>query len=475
MGEEKRETVLCIDLDGSLLKTDLLYESFAALLRTNPLEVIRFPSWLLGGKARLKAELAKRMSFDPGRLPYNERVLEYLHREKARGRRLVLATASDRRFATLVAEHLGVFDEVVASDGSRNLKGKLKSDLLVDRFGEKGFDYVGDSIADRVIWERAAQCILVSRDKGALKRMGNKVVIAEELFSPRAPAVFFRALRVHQWVKNLLVFVPLVMAHQLGDADRVLKALLAFLAFSLCASAVYLMNDLADLDADRLHPTKRHRPIASGDLGIPFAIGLAPVLLLMSGALALFTSAGFGVLLGLYFALTSAYSFALKKIAILDIVVLASLYTLRVLAGGRAVDVPVSPWLLGFSMFLFFSLACMKRYSELLSLRKKNEELAAGRGYRASDLDQVASFGAASGYMAVLVMALYVNSGEVTRLYTKPQALWVICPLLLFWISRTWLIAHRGEMHEDPIVFAIRDRTSYLVGFLCAAILWVAM
>jgi 4-hydroxybenzoate polyprenyltransferase len=305
--------------------------------------------------------------------------------------------------------------------------------------------------------------------------MGNKVVMAEGRFTARAPALLVRTLRVHQWVKNLLVVVPLVMAHRWNDFDQVVKAALAFLAFSLCASAVYILNDLADLESDRRHPTKQRRPLASGALNVSVAIGLVPLLLLSAAALTFLTSTGFALLLALYFGLTSAYSFALKRIAILDIVVLASLYTLRVLAGGRAVDVPVSPWLLGFSMFLFFSLACMKRFSEFLALRKRNEELVAGRGYRASDLEQIASFGVASGYLSVLVIALYVNSAEVTRLYREPQALWMICPLLLYWISRTWLIAHRGEMHEDPIVFAYQDRASYIVGLLCAAILFAAM
>jgi 4-hydroxybenzoate polyprenyltransferase len=300
----------------------------------------------------------------------------------------------------------------------------------------------------------------------------------ERIFSgpPARPFVFARAIRVHQWVKNLLLLVPAVMAHAAVNPPLIVSLLVAFLSFSLCASAVYLMNDLVDLPADRLHRYKRLRPLARGEMSLLVALGAIPLLLVSALLLAAVLPGGFMGVLTIYFVTTLAYSLRLKQYALVDIIALAALYTIRILAGAVAVGVAISEWLLGFSMFFFFSLACVKRFSELRLARKSNEAGARGRGYLASDLEQVAMFGTVSGYLSVLVLALYVSSADVQRLYEHADRLWLICPLVLYWISRVWLLAQRGEFHDDPIVFAIRDKVSYLVGLACAGVMvWAAI
>lgn len=308
-------------------------------------------------------------------------------------------------------------------------------------------------------------------DRGESESGG--VAVARASFGGRA-SVLLRALRAHQWVKNLLVFVPLLMAHRVFDVGALRAAALAFAAWSLCASGVYLLNDLLDLAADRAHPTKRARPLAAGAISRRTVYFLAPALVLAGLAAAfLLLPAGFGLMLALYLALTTIYSAWLKRLALVDVMVLAGLYTLRVLSGGYATGVPVSPWLLAFSMFLFLSLAFVKRYTEL-----RANGGGAGfsrRGYTRDDMELLKSFGAASGYLSVLVLALYINqSREVTQLYRRPELLWLAGPCLLYWVTRVWLLAHRGELHEDPVVFTVRDPASYLVGALIAALIVAA-
>lgn len=285
----------------------------------------------------------------------------------------------------------------------------------------------------------------------------------------------FKALRAHQWVKNILLFVPLFLSHRWNEADLIIKSIFAFLSFSICASAFYIFNDLSDLESDKANPSKKNRPFASGALSVGFGMFLIPCLLAVSLLLALKTDPGFFNILLVYAALTSLYSGYLKKIAVLDVVILASFYALRLFAGSLAISVPISEWLLAFSMFIFLSLAFAKRFSELHALRSRKEEKAKGRGYFTSDLEQVAQLGSSSGYISALVMALYVSSDEVTELYSHPKLLWIICPLLLYWIGRIWILAHRGQLHEDPIVFALKDKPSYLVGIAAIVITLVAI
>jgi len=469
---QDRDIPLCVDLDGTLIRSDMLAESALSLLRHNPLHLLRFGYWLAHGKARLKREIAQRAEVDVTTLPYEARVLEWL-RNGVGGRRIVLCTASDRKFADAVAAHVGGFDEVLASDGSRNLSGDAKGDELSRRFGERGFDYAGNEARDLHVWRRARRAIVVNAAP-ALARRAGAVSEVERVFARDRGHLrtWIRALRLHQWLKNLLVFLPLLTAHLVLQPDALLRSALAFFSFCLCASGVYLLNDLLDLDADRRHPRKRLRPFAAGTLPITSGLFAAPLLTLAALALALSISNLFALVLAGYYVLTLAYSFALKRVAMLDTVVLAALYTIRIIGGTAALRIGVSFWLLAFSMFLFLSLAMIKRYTELRGLLMAGDSRSAGRGYAVDDLPLVQTLGATSGYLAVLVLALYINSTASELLYRHPPVLWLLCPLLLYWISRAWLIAHRGDMHDDPVVFALSDRTSRLL--LAIAVVIVA-
>jgi 4-hydroxybenzoate polyprenyltransferase len=464
-------------LDGTLIKSDVLLESLLLLIKRNPLTVLLLPWWLLRGRAYVKQQIARRTNLNPTILPYQLDLLQFLTAQYHAGRRLVLATAADMKIARGIADHLGIFSDVVASDGTRNLSGAKKLEALRARFDE-GFDYVGNGSVDLPIWQEARSAIAVNCGGALLRKVRRDCRVREVFGDQRSPATRLRALvkamRVHQWVKNLLIFVPLLTAHELS-LGLWLNAVIAFIAFSLCSSSVYLLNDLLDLEADRQHPTKRNRPFAAGDL--PLLTGLigAPLLLAMALALALLLPPAFMLALVGYFGLTLAYSFYLKQVVLLDALVLALLYTSRIFAGSYAVDVPLSHWLLGFSMFLFLSLALVKRYSELHMLRQQNRDAAKGRGYFAGDLEQLANLGAAAGYISVLVLALYISSAEVAIRYSYPGLLWLVCPPLLYWVSRIWLIAHRGQMHHDPVVFAIKDRASYVVGLLAGIAIWLAL
>ena len=467
---------LVVDLDGTLVRTDMLHESAVRLLGSSPLSVLAIPVWLLQGKAHLKAELAARTSFSPEVLPYQEEFLQWLRAEHARGRQLVLCTASHRSVAEAIAAHLGIFSEVMASDGSTNLAGPRKAAALVARFGRQGFDYAGNSAADLAVWAEAADGVVV--DATPRVRDGARACHpAARVFSSRRPSLaerlgtVTRALRVHQWLKNLLIFAPLLAAHQLKDWAAWGHLLAAFVAFCLCASAVYLTNDLLDLEADRRHPRKSRRPLASGRLSIFQGVALVPGLLLLSLGSGALAGSPFLLWLLAYFSLTTAYSLGIKRQAILDCVALAMLYTLRIIAGGVAASVKVSFWLLIFSIFLFQSLAFVKRFAELKSQAGQGEAgPLRGRGYGSGDATLVQALGIASGYGAVLVLALYLNSDAVTQLYPHPEMIWGAVPIFLYWISWVWLKAHRGEMHDDPVVFAVRDPVSLLCGLAFALV-----
>ncbi len=459
---------LAVDLDGTLVQTDLLLESYLALLKQRPLALLMLPLWLLRGKARLKREIAKRVTLDVTCLPYREPLLSFLRAEHKAGRKLILATAADERFAQQIADHLGIFDTVLASDGATNLSGEAKTQALEAACGGP-FAYAGDAPVDLQVWRRARSAVLV----GGGSKFASQLENVEHVFEDeRKSGRLFLALRLHQWAKNVLVFLPLVLAHQVTNLPLVLAAVVAFFAFGLCASAVYVQNDLLDLEADRHHARKRFRPFAAGTLPLKFGLVLAPALLVLAVAAALALSPAFLGVLALYFVTTFSYSLYFKRKAILDVLLLAGLYTVRIVAGGVAVGVGVSPWLLAFSLFFFLSLAYVKRFTELRELPL--ESSLRSRGYTRGDLEGLADLGVASGYIAVLVVALYINSPGVRELYGTPEVLWLLCPLLVYWISRVWLLARRGEMHDDPVVFALRDRTSYVIGVLAAVVAAVA-
>ena len=463
---------LVVDLDGTLVRTDLLAESAVLALKRNPFSAFEMLVWLRRGRAYLKARIAERATLDSTELPYRRAVLEYLQAQRAEGRQLVLATAADEKIARQIADQLGLFDAVFASDGRVNLSGEQKRLRLVSAFGDKGFDYVGNSLRDLPVWSSARQAVLVG-PTAHLRRRAAGVAEVERVLDddPATPLDYLRELRLHHWIKNLLVFAPLVAAHRLTDATFLAQAAIAFLAFGLCASSVYLLNDLMDLEADRHHPRKRARPLAAGR--VPVTLAPALILALLAAAVAVSLALPKAVLgtLGAYLVLNIAYSLWLKSVPILDVLVLAGLYTLRIIAGSAAISIWPSTWLLAFSMFLFLSLALVKRYAELMAMRAVEGAKAKARGYRLDDAELLASLGGGAGYLAVLVLALYIDGAAAHALYSRPQLFWVLCVLLLYWISHLWLMAHRRGMHDDPLVFAVRDLTSQvLLGLMAVAL-----
>ena len=466
-----------MDLDGTLVSTDLLYETALIFLARHPLEAWKIPFWLFEGKAHLKHQLATRCVPDPVTLPYRTEVLAFLEEQKLRGRPLVLATAADRAVAQSVADHLNLFSFVLASNGTDNLAGQHKLNAIQKHCGNGRFGYIGDSRADLGVWERAVDSYVVSSTP-ALMRAAAKVCrpmqisgLPERLFAP-----LLRALRPNQSVKNVLLLVPLFAAHKLGNLVLLQQALLGVLSFSMCASAIYIVNDLLDLQTDRLHPRKRLRPFASGKANIPAGICLSAGLIAAAFTVsALALPPAFTWYLGTYFFATTAYSLFFKRRLLQDVFVLAGLYTLRLLAGGAASGVSISPWLLAFALFFFLSLAYLKRYSELLLIAERNQKEASGRGYLAKDNALVESVGPASGYIAVMVLCLYVNSPAVVDCYSKPSLLWLLCPVFLYWLTRMWFLAGRQTLADDPVVFAATDGVSILAGIAAVLIVSAAI
>jgi len=465
-----------VDLDGTLVATDTLFESVLSLIRQNPWSILMFLVWLSRGKAVFKSEIARRFTPNAESLPYRGDLVEYLRTERNRRRTIVLATAAHRTTADSVAACLGIFDVVLASTDAVNLKGKLKRDELVRLYGLRGFDYVGDSMADEPVWTACR----IGHVAGRMRRLPRSVLAGGtqqgEAFSPRRPRLktWLREIRVFQWVKNFLVFVPaLLNRHWDGE---ILKALvIAFLGFSFVASGTYIVNDAFDLEADRRHPRKSRRPLASGQISVGSGLSMAVCLLLAGILPALTVGPQLVACLLVYLVLTLLYSSWIKGKPILDVVALAMLYTLRVYAGGLVSRAYVSPWLFQFSIFLFLSLAFVKRYSELRRTRRRQPSEAHGRGYLVQDLRIIGQAGLGSGLLAGLVLALYVNGAEIEKIYPHRDMLWGICPLFIYWIIRVWLIAHRGNMNEDPILFAFRDRVSYIVAFLVVVLMLLGL
>ncbi|HWS74980.1 MAG TPA: UbiA family prenyltransferase, partial [Quisquiliibacterium sp.] len=461
------EVPLCVDLDGTLLVGDSLHELVLACIAKQPFLLFLMPLWLLRGKAALKDRLARAM--DPSGLSFIFHLpfLDFLQGEKARGRRLVLATAADHRVAEAVAARTGLFEEVLATRPGHNLRGATKAEALVARFGARGFDYAGNDRHDLPVWAMARRAIVVAPARSGIAARAAALAPVERVFHTTglSPRPLLRAMRPHQWAKNALVFLPVIAAHRLSDGPAMWNALLAFIALSLVASAGYMVNDLLDLQADRLHPRKRRRPFASGDLPVPAGPAAILALLGTGFAIAAAVSWALAAWIALYLALSLTYSTWLKRKVLIDVFVLAGLYTHRILAGAIASLVAPSFWLLALSNFLFLSLAMLKRYSELVGTLSQatREERPGGRGYRIEDLDTLGALGAASGFSAVFVLALYIESENVRILYRTPEVFWLCCPLLLYWISRMWIGARRGKIDDDPLVFALRDRVSLMV------------
>ena len=460
---------LVVDLDGTLIRTDLLAETIFAALGANPFCLFDLIKGWRRGRSHLKAIAAELSAIDPASLPYDADVLSLIDKARAQGRPVYLASASTDCLVAAVARHIGKFDGWFASKGDHNLKAQAKAQLLVAKFGEKGFDYAGNEAADLPIWAHARKAIAVATPAHVQARLSGLNTNSERIGEARGTwRAWLKLLRVHQYAKNLLVFIPLVAAHAF-TTPAIFHAVLAFIAFSACASGVYILNDAADLSADRMHPTKRDRPLAKGTIPIWQALAAVPGLLLFAFAVAALTNWDFVLILAGYLAVTTAYTFKFKRMLLLDAVSLAGLYTLRVIGGAAAVSVPVSSWLLGFSLFIFTSLALVKRYVELTKLLDQGLPNPANRAYEKDDLPIVASLAAAAGYNAVIVLALYISSDTVTSLYGRPQMLWLVCPLVMYWISRLIMKAHRRQMDDDPVVFALKDPIS-LITALCITI-----
>lgn len=477
---ESSQPPLVVDLDGTLIATDLLVESLLSLVKQKPLCVFLLPLWLARGKAWFKHEVARRVSLDVAVLPWRIEFIDYLSRERGEGRSLVLATGSDIRFAEQIADRLKLFDLVLASDGFTNLTGKAKRNRLVTLFGEKGFDYAADggriTHSDLIVWRSARSAVLVDPGVG-IRKLAERVTRIDRVFAGKKTGIAecLAPLRLTHWLKNLLVLVPLAAAHRFNDMALADEAVLAFLAFGCCASSGYLFNDLIDLDADRHHPQKRFRPLAAGDLPLVYALIGIPALLALGCAIGALVSPLLCAVLVLYFVMSVSYSLRIKRIALLDVLFLAGLYTVRIMAGSAAGGFWPSHWMLAFSIFLFFSLALVKRYGELVVMRRVDGEGAKARAYEVSDGELLATMGIASGYLAVMVLALYIATDKAQELYATRELLWFICPLLLYWISHVWLTAHRGNMPGDPVVFAIRDRTSRILILLMMVTAVVAL
>jgi len=465
------EPPLVVDLDGTLIYSDTLWESLLLFLKLHFRHAWRLPFWLLRGKAGFKQQIALYVQPDPATLPYDRTLLEAIAAEREAGRLIVLATGSQRALADSIAAHLKLFDHVLATEDV-NMNSSNKAGALVKLYGDKGFDYVGNAHVDIPVWHAARGPYSVTArpfklpDGRHTRNMG----------SPRGNALraLFKAMRPRQWLKNLLVFVPMLAGHAL-TASALTQSLLAFAAFSLCASSAYLLNDALDAHDDRLHPIKRKRPIAAGSLPLSLAMAASPLLAVVALLLAWTAGpAALGMLL-IYFASTLAYSFTLKRIMMIDIVTLAMLYTLRIIGGGAATGIWPSFWLLTFSFFIFLSLALLKRYSELFNLKRAGKERTRGRGYMVSDKAPIAMMGVNSGFMSVLVFILYFNSANVLVQYRHPDWLLGAVPLLVFWLGRLWILAFRGEIHEDPVLYVSKDKTSLAVIACCVALVMLAV
>jgi 4-hydroxybenzoate polyprenyltransferase len=468
---------LCVDLDGTLVKSDTLVDALFTLFRRGPFTALRCSRLLVHGKAAFKAGVARHVVLNPAALPYNQPLVEYLRAEHAAGRNIYLVTAANEEQARAIADHLGIFKGVLASGRAVNLRGDVKREVLERQFSESGFAYIGNARPDVVVLGQAQKAMLANPSLGLRAQLKRRQITVHDVFEDRAPRLrtLLRALRVKQWSKNLLVFLPLLLAHLAFNRQKFLETSAAFASWSLAASATYILNDLLDMEADRTHPWKRRRPFAAGDLSPQSGVAVMCVVAALAAMLAVRLPISFSFWLGSYFVTTIAYSLVLKKFALVDVLTLAGLYTLRMVAGGAASDVAITPWLGGFSIFFFLSLAIVKRYAELHNLRKAGQISANGRGYHVEDIEQLRSFGTASGYASVVVFTLYINNPEVMKLYSHFQRLWLLVPVLIFWISRMWLLAHRGELDEDPVVFALTDYWSAALGIIALLIVLSAV
>jgi 4-hydroxybenzoate polyprenyltransferase/phosphoserine phosphatase len=483
---------LCVDLDGTLVKSDTLVDSALALARHHPALLLKLPGWLAQGKAAFKQHITSAVTLDVAHLPYNRELLQYVQQQKSTGRPIYLATAADAVLAHRIADHLGLFTGVLASDGTLNLAGNNKLAAFRQEFGDE-FAYIGNASPDLPLLQNCRQPMVANPTAGLRAGLRAAKITPVRVFKEQVSPLraWAKALRLHQWAKNVLIFLPILLAHA-WNTGLLVGALVAFVSFGLCASATYIVNDLLDLDADRQHPRKRRRPFASGDLSAITGVMVVFLFLASAAVLAVAVPRIIAVIspgkafispfqinflgwLIIYLITTLAYSLRLKRAVLVDVIVLSGLYTIRILAGSAATGVAVSTWLAGFSIFFFLSLAFVKRFSELESLRERGGESPKGRGYHVADIEQLRSFGSASAYASVVVLTLYISNLNAAELYRHTNRLWLLVPILLLWLSRLWLLASRGQLDEDPVVYAITDKRSLFLGLLVVVVVLLAL
>jgi len=466
---------LCVDLDGTLIKSDTLLELFLKGLKENPLETFKSLLLLKEGKASFKERLATLVELEVADLTFRQEVLTFV-KAQPKHREIVLATGAHRIVADRIATQTGLFDNVLATDSSTNLIGSNKLDCLVAKYGEDGFDYIGNDRVDWPIFEAADSKYLVASKSKFLDKSQERFINLK-VFEIDNPSVkdWFNLLRVHQWVKNLLIFIPFLLEHNLSNLMTWMIVLSCFFAFNFLASATYIVNDLLDLRSDRSNKTKSRRPLPSGVISIPQAAKTAIFMFFLCACLLIYLPGEFFIVLTLYLFSTLLYSFFLKSRLYIDIIALAALHSLRIVAGTVAISAEWSFWLLGFSMFFFLSLATAKRVAELKNIKESGLERTKGRDYIVFDIPVLIASGVSSGYSSVLIVALYINSEKVVRMYATPEILWLLCPLLLYWTGRIWLITGRGQMHEDPIIYALKDKISIYVLLLCIVLVFGAV
>lgn len=474
---KNRPLPIVTDLDGTLINTDILLESFLKLIKKNPLSIFKIIFWVFKGKSYLKDRIAKEVDIDVSILPYNLDLLNYLKSQKG-SRKLILASASNEKFVGKIAEFLGIFDHFIGSDENNNFSGHKKAQKLKALLGSDNYIYAGNSSDDLPIWNRCKNAIIVNLPRSIKNKLNqNSIDISSELSKEKTNFItLIECLRIYQWTKNLLIFVPLLFAQQFVDSNIFFNSLIAFIVFGMCASSIYILNDLLDIEDDRRHRTKKNRPIPSGKISLVHSLFLVPILLVISFYISTrFLPTEFNIILLAYLFMTVTYSFYLKSKILIDVLILACLYTLRIMAGTAAINESYSFWLITFSIFVFFSLALIKRCSELLLAKQANSLTISFRDYQPNDIDLLLPLGASSGLISVLILALFIDSDQIAQKYTSPELLWFLIPITIYWLTRAWMITHRGKMDDDPIVFAIKDKTSICVGIAVLAIVFGAM
>ena len=475
--DEFNDKPLCVDLDGTLIKTDSIIETLLIAIKKSPVLILLLPFWLLKGKNYFKNRIVKYGIPDVSIFPYNNEVIELIKKAKSQGRTTVLSTATKEEIATAVGNHTQLFDEVICSTDTFNNRSSNKAEVLINKFGVKGFDYIGNGYSDIAVFEKADKSILISDNKHLIRKVTALNSNLDILKTDKNNFKYLlKGMRFYQWTKNVLIFLPLILAHAFTDNKFIFDTLVGFLCFSFTASFIYLVNDLMDLESDRRHTTKSRRPFASGNLSPVLSLSVSFAFLVISIIISFtYLPTEFGLILISYLILTISYSVYLKKITILDIITLSILYSIRIIAGSAITNIALSKWFLAFSLFLFFSLAIIKRYTELSNLLKQNQTKTIGRGYQTDDMTILLSMGTSSGYLSVLIFLFYIFSPDVIKLYREPVLLMPVSIILLFWITRMWFLARRGEMNEDPLVFTSKDKYSYLMLLIAVVFIFIAI